>query len=632
MSNLRSRTNLEKWVLRFFIAAPISVLIVQALAWLRFGMDMPLWDDWEDFLSGDIGSFRLSYLFRTQNDTVSPVGRFLDSLAFHWFDSNVIAYQFLTMIFVLGLLLFFQWRLLNRVLNDRVVAATCFLLSVFMLQPGTYWGAQSMGYTQAIGILCVLAILDIATQDVRIRIFLRIFLALLCTILALISGWSYVAGSYPLVVLGLVLLVISSRLVGTSRRSLTIAGLSVLIGGTITSVTQLRVLIIHGGTHRSDAPMAFPYESDFWFYLLGKIGRSLMLPPSWPLLSVVGCIVIAAIVILLISWALLPLLTRKSEINQRIQAGTVLASLSGVVFFYLLMVTAGRAHLRPASLSSPMQVFTFAFLLYHFFWVTALWPWVAAVGYVFFRSTMVDVRYLKAGLIAACVAILAYATKAGVYEHAEVFKALMERRSDGLACLMYRLRTGQTMDCGQLAPFPLDKAVFFGIDHHVSFARFLSYLPIKIGTNDPSPEFRLSNAASDQIRAINTKIVRTDNGGIKISATTDPMLLVKIPNNIDMSKCLSLSLSATLSVEKSDTAQFFYLPTGSSEYSATNSKAVDFSTSGEPKTVQFLVHSAVGFSNEFRFDPVTFFNQTSVVTDLEVRCRRRSDSSTQSGG
>lgn len=83
--------------------------------------------------------------------------------------------------------------------------------------------------------------------------------------------------------------------------------------------------------------MAFPYESDFWFYLFGKIGRSLMLPPSWPSLSFAVCIVIAAIVILLISWVLLPLLTRKSEINQRIQAGTVLASLGGVVFFYLLL-------------------------------------------------------------------------------------------------------------------------------------------------------------------------------------------------------------------------------------------------------------------------------------------------------
>lgn len=163
MSNLYRRLNLETWLVRFLIAAPVSMLAVQALAWLRFGMDMPLWDDWEDFLTGDIGSFSLNYLFHIQNDTVSPVGMFFDSAAFHLLDSNVVAYQLLTMLCVLGLF-YLQWKLLSRILNDRLVAASCFTLCLFMLQPGSYWGAQSMGYIQAIGLVCVLAILDLAIQ------------------------------------------------------------------------------------------------------------------------------------------------------------------------------------------------------------------------------------------------------------------------------------------------------------------------------------------------------------------------------------------------------------------------------------------------------------------------------------
>ena len=624
MSNLYRRLNLETWLVRFLIAAPVSMLAVQALAWLRFGMDMPLWDDWEDFLSGEIGSFRLSYLFRIDNDTVSPVGRFFDSAAFHLLNSNVVAYQLLTMLCELGLLLYFQWRLLSRILNDRLVAASCFMLCLFMLQPGSYWGAQSMGYNQGIGLVCVLAILDLATQERRDRVSL----VLMCILLALVSGWSYVAGSYSLIVLGLTLLTISSRLVGAQREKLLIVGLSVLIGGIVTSATQARVMIIHKGTHRPDAPMAFPYESDFWFYLLGKIGRSLMLPPSWPSLSVALCIVIAAIVILLISWALLPLLTRKAEINQRIQAGTILASLGGVVFFYLLMVGAGRAHLRPASLSSPMQVFTFGFVLYHFFWVTVLWPWVAAVGYMFFRSTSLAPQYVKAGLIAGCLAILAYGTKAGVYQHAEVFKELMERRSQGLVCLMYRLQTDQTLDCSELTSvvLPLDQAIFFGMEHRLSFARSLSYLPVRIGTDNPLPEFRLSSATSAQLKTINTTIARSDNGSFKVAASNDPILLMEIPSKVDMSKCLAVSLSATISAEKSDNALVFYLPTGSSVYS----RQVDsFSSRGEFSVVNFLVFSKEGFSNQFRFDPVTL-NQTSVLGDLEIRCRLWS--SAKSGG
>jgi hypothetical protein len=630
MNNLYRRLNLENWLVRFLIAAPVSMLAVKAFAWLRFGMDMPLWDDWEDFLTGDIGSFRLSFLFRTENDTVSPVGRFFDSAALHLLDSNVVAYQFLTMLCLLGLLLYFQWKLLNRILKNRLVAASCFTLCLFMLQPGSYWGGQSMGYNQGIGLVCILAILDVATQDRRDRVSL----VLTCILLALVSGWSYVAGSYPLIVLGLALLAISSRLVRAQRDKLLIVGLSVLIGGIVTSATQARVLIINQGTHRPDAPMAFPYESDFWLYLLGKIGRSLMLPPSWPSLSIATCIVITVIVILLICWALLPLLARKSEINQRIQAGTVLASLGGVVFFYLLMVAAGRAHLRPAFLSSPMQVFTFGFLLYHFFWATVLWPWVAAVGYMFFQSTSsLAPQYLKAGLIAVCLAILAYGTEAGVYRHAEVFKVLMERRSQGLACLMYRLQAGQTLECSALTSIviPLDRAIFFGMEHRLSFARSLSYFPVRIGSDNPLPEFRLSSATSAQVKTTNTTITRSDNGSFEVAASNDPIILMEIPSKVDMSKCLALSLSATISAEKSDTAQFFYLPTGSSVYSQTNSQVESFSSHGEFAVVNFLVFSKEGFSNQFRFDPV-MLNQTSVLGELEVRCRLRHGSSAKSGG
>jgi hypothetical protein len=226
---------------------------------------------------------------------------------------------------------------------------------------------------------------------------------------------------------------------------------------------------------------------------------------------------------------------------------------------------------------------------------------------------------------------LAYGTEAGVYQHAEVFKVLMERRSQGLDCLMYRLQADQPLECTELTTImiPLDQAIFFGIVHRSSFARSLSYFPVRIGSDNPLPEFRLSSATSAQLKTINTTIIRSDNGSLKVATSNPsnpPIILMEIPSKVDMSKCLALSLSATISAEGSDIAQFFYLPTGASVYSQSNSQAESFSSHGEFVIVNFLVFSKEGFSNQFRFDPV-LIDQTSVLGDLEVRCRLRHGSS-----
>jgi hypothetical protein len=140
------------------IAVPILALILNALSWLRYGVDLPFLDDWNEYYTQSATSLSFSHLFAPGNDTIYPVGRALDVLAQKYLSGNGIAYQFISMIAVLGFLLFLQWKLLTRVIKDPLVRASAFGLCVFMICPYTYWGLQNIAYVQALPTICILAI------------------------------------------------------------------------------------------------------------------------------------------------------------------------------------------------------------------------------------------------------------------------------------------------------------------------------------------------------------------------------------------------------------------------------------------------------------------------------------------
>src|SRR4029079_1575057 len=126
-----------------FLVIPVLSLLAGAVAWLRYGIDLPFFDDWRAYIQGRSGSFDLSFLFTPENGTYYPIGKVLDAIAQRYLDGNSVAYQFLSMIIVLGSLLALQWRLLSSVMKDRLLAASAFSLTIFMLQPGSYWGHQN---------------------------------------------------------------------------------------------------------------------------------------------------------------------------------------------------------------------------------------------------------------------------------------------------------------------------------------------------------------------------------------------------------------------------------------------------------------------------------------------------------
>ena len=93
---------MTRWLPRLLVALPLASLALTLLAWLRFGIDMPWYDDWRTYDGGWAGSLAPRHLFQAINYTLSPIGIALDALAQRLLDGNAIAYQFLSMLAVLG--------------------------------------------------------------------------------------------------------------------------------------------------------------------------------------------------------------------------------------------------------------------------------------------------------------------------------------------------------------------------------------------------------------------------------------------------------------------------------------------------------------------------------------------------
>ncbi len=70
----------KKLIILILTLTPLVSLALGALAWLRYGIDMPWFDDWRGYVDGNIHSLNPDYLFRAVNDTLAPVGFALDAL------------------------------------------------------------------------------------------------------------------------------------------------------------------------------------------------------------------------------------------------------------------------------------------------------------------------------------------------------------------------------------------------------------------------------------------------------------------------------------------------------------------------------------------------------------------------
>jgi hypothetical protein len=461
-----------------FVLPPILSLALNALAWLSYGIDLPYADDWRTYRDGTAYSLDPRVLFTPANDTLFAVGKTLDAVAMRYLAGNSVAYQFLSMVVVLGSLLYLQWRLLVRVLEDRVLAAASFTFTVFMLQPDSYWGMQNLAYHQALPLVCVLTTLLVITNtSTNIYIFAGQLL-----VVGFVSGLTYISGAFAVLTLAVILFLfarsLSSENVQLERRSCDVGAAVLFVPGVSCTFAQLWVILsVQKGEISAKVPWAMPYEADFWAYMMGKFGRALLLPPNSPKTSLAVTAFVLLISVVITAVFALRLICGRLRTSQETRAAVVFISLHLIVFVYMALVAAGRAKLRPQTDQAFVDVFAFGFLRFHFFWATILWPWVVAALLLWTKSWASD-RFALAAAFFLPVLSLPLAAYLGAYNHAADYREKMKFRvSNEVSCIQAAIQRGSPIICpGTGWDGDLSSVVQFARVHGASFTRYFADL------------------------------------------------------------------------------------------------------------------------------------------------------------
>ena len=613
----------KKLIILILILTPLVSLALGALAWLRYGIDMPWFDDWRGYVDGNIHSLNPDYLFRAVNDTLAPVGFALDALAQRYLGGNSIAYQLISMIAVLGGLMWLQWRLLVESLGDKLQASVCFLLVIFMLQPDSYWGWENLAYHQALPLVFILA-----------AIFLVIFskksiklIGPLIFIIGVFAGFTYISGAIGTLVCGVVLLILSFCFCfDEDRKNFRIKTLWLLVAGLVATVPQIYFAILKTkGTH-AGIPLALPDDLDFWFFYLGKIGRSLLLSQDLPMFSFIFTVVVV-LVALMVGWGLFMKERRnQSDVLRERNLVIVYFSLGAVIFVYLGMVSAGRANFRPEDVNSFLDVYSYGFYRFHYFWVTLFWPWLMA-GIIVLAKERKKFLSNKVQRFVVGVGVLFFlaSVRGGVLSHFEFQKNVANTREVTARCLLDSVQRGSEIHCPGLVP-PRDgedipdsfPGYLYAYKTNASFVRGFPILFANISLIDEEVFFD-EKKTNYNILQVGLKYL---SPGRYFSQNFDSQL--KFAANFEklINKCIVFDIIVDMSIEKNARAQIFYEIPGEEGFSENRSKTLIVKAVDDKslQSLEFRLESLIGFSGKFRFDPVDSMQEIH-LSKIRGRCR-----------
>jgi len=619
-----SRIEWTRWLRRIGVALPLLMLAANLLAWLRWGTDLPFLDDWRAYNERQALSLAPGYLFQAVNNTVAPLGLFLDVLAQRWLGGNPLPYQALSMLAVLGGLLWLQWRLLGWALRGPAWhVAVFFLLTIFMLQSGSYWGEQNLAYHQALPLVALLAAAwcNFAARGSSARRWPWVAL------LGVLAGLAYVSGAVAAMVMGAFWMLLARFAPERRASALTARGRSgaaaLATAGLITTVMQMAL------TKRSGADpvgqgmhLTWPTEPDFWLYAAGKLGRA-----SGHGFAALGAEV-TWVALLALAWLgaiLLALRCLRQKGSRGRRVAWLLLPLTAAVLVYLALVSLGRASLHDANVQSPAQEFRFAYLRFHHFWLTLLVPWVAAAWARCGRSAKICRGCPTVAWHAALtVVVLGVAAGRGVFDVAASYRSASEFRAGEIRCLSRQLGTGRPILCPGF-----DKVGISDWNDAYRYAReigasFVRYLPIVERTDTGTPLFDFNDRR--QREAARWRNARWRDDGW-FEAGPDPQMLVPIEGGDPAAgRCATLGVQVMMLLERPGSAQLFFRPAGQAAYTESHSVRQDVVPDSQGRVwAEFAVDSDPGFEPEVRFDPIDGPGHFRLLA-MRVMCRLRGTS------
>ncbi|MFT4193647.1 hypothetical protein [Ottowia sp.] len=610
-------SRLLRWALRACMALPLLMLAANLLAWLRWGTDLPYFDDWWAYDMRNALSLSPARLFQAVNNTISPVGLALDALAQRWLGGNPLPYQTLSMLGVLGGLLWMQWHLLGWVVGDGRMRVVLFAFCFLMLQSGTYWGEQNLAYHQTLPLLSLLGAtcLMAFTRGALGWRWLAIFA------LGSIAGLSYVSGAISAFVLGAGWLLLAWMLRRHAVRALAArlqsGGVALLLAGTATSALQIYLTrrTQPQGRNQQYMELTWPTTSDFWAYLAGKLGRSTGHGFGLTALEVVWVAGVALALVTAVRFVLRGMLAHERVGSARWRRlAVVFLPLLGVVLVYLAMVGMGRAGLRDASVQGAEAVFRFGYHRFHFFWVTLLFPWLAAALALGLRRSAVPVGAMLGVLALTCV----LAGVRGVFDVPSFYRSASAYRETEIRCLSRQLGSGEPISCPgfSLMWLPdLTRAYVYARDIRASFVR---YLPIVEREGFGQDVLHWGDPQAG-LRAPWVHARPLPDGWMQ--AEDDALVVLPLADQDLLRNCRVLGVQVGLDADQPEVAQVFYRLLGQAGYAEQLSVRKPYRSGAHgPARLEFTIDSPSGFEPELRIDPVEGHTRFR-LTDLRVTCR-----------
>lgn len=594
------------------VGLPILSALFNLVAWLRYGVDLPYWDDIRPYHQKTAGSLNLHDLFTFSNDTLYPLGMALDSLAFRWLSGNSIAYQAISMCLVLGSILFVVWKLLHYCLKDKLLTAAAFSSSLLMLQPASYWGLQNMAYHQVLPLLMILSasLVSVGRLGTKTK-------CLIGAMLATASGLTYISGAFAFLAFSTAMIIHELFRIKKSPQINAMA-MSMLVPSVMTCIAQGWVIVMQHGVHRADTKMAYPWDADFWIFTLAKVGRSLYLGDMFPYLSLTVASIGLLLLILIPTLCLL--LSRKFDDSSALgRVSSIAVPIFSAILVYLVLVAAGRANFHPAGITPGIELFKFSFGRFHFFWVCAAWPLVLA--FVFALVEKANKVFPVTLVVVMCFGSVALFFGTKITAHDEYYKQTYDIRVANMACLNKGNEGGVPFQCAGVYPgIDMQAILRYASFMDASFAGLATVSQVAFGAPGAIYEMR-----ADGFDLQNLEV--NGSAGEMISGT-DPMIILNQAKLGALNSCQLLQVRVRLEAEIDDLAQLFYAPTGES-LSEVNSSVKPVAIG--VNDLKFQIASKKGFVGYLRFDPVMAV-QNIAVRNIEVRCLYDKSSSEQTSG
>lgn len=594
-------SNVRIIITRLLILIPFILLIFNGLVWLRWGIDVPYWDDWRT-IEQDLGSFILSDLFLPANDTISPVGKFFESIFAMYMSYNIIAHQLITMIFLLGTILLSSYYIFDK---SHLLWGLSFVLFIFILQPGAYWGLQTIAYHQAIPIAAILASLAVTISGR----FSSILHTVIIAALGIISGFAYTSGAFAVLAAAIVSWICAARSDPAASRRLWQACIGYTIAAVITVPAQLWVILVyqHGAIHIATVPWTLPWDWEFWAFMFGIMARSVRFPflPSWPLITLSAGIAVFAAILFAAFLALKTILSFNEEQPGERRSAYVLLCLVGAVGLYVFMVVVSRASLGGSPTNTWIDYLARGGIRFHFFWVSVLIPFVAAM----LSRKLIPQTYQTTPvlLIVGAITIL-YACLAGVFTSNSYFKSVADTtQRPGIACIQRKLSSKDPVICDTLYPGDMSNAIMRARAMDLSFTRYLSFPERTI-------EFSMKGYSGGDL-----KVKASQN--FEMEGMFDPQVQFTVSTNSlwNFGQCQNFTVSGQLNAQNPDTMQFFFLNKGQDSYSEDSSRAFSYQ-GGVWSQFEFSVQNRDGFSPSFRIDPGGTA-QSYQIQNLSLTCQ-----------